>query len=443
MLDDQSDIMRGNYRFVQLLGKGGFANVYLCEHMTLDTQVAIKVLRKEYAHDGEKIAEFYQEARRTAHLRHRYIVRIHECDSGGDMHYYVMDYAPYGSLRQYCRPDNLLPLDVVVRYIKQAAEALQFMRDEGFIHRDVKPENLLISPRRNIWLCDLGIAVAIHGEAYVPLRDIRGTSGFVAPEQYRYRLYPASDQYSLAVVAYELLVGDSPFHGTPAQVREQHQHLQPPSLRAISPAISPAVERVVMKALSKDPRMRYSSVMAFANALEGACVSGQASRASIYATGNSVLRRSPVRYQPGNVGNMGNMGNMPVVEEQLQWESKYSEPLRELAQSSDAVSSRAPLAHPVPAQNQYLSSARYSKVGRHQQPQPQSLRPKRGQKAFRQMPVSRYLNIIEKRAFCVAYSVITFCIASALYYVGVELVFSFLIALVIFLVLQILVLPGG
>lgn len=140
MPEEQVPTRLGNYHQLQLSGKGGFARVYLGKHITLGTFAAIKVLRPKYARNEEKVADFYNEARLTARLKHRYIVGVLDCDQDEDFHFFVMDYAQNGLLRQYCEQGRLLPPDLVIKYIKQTASALQFVHNQSYIHRDVKPE---------------------------------------------------------------------------------------------------------------------------------------------------------------------------------------------------------------------------------------------------------------------------------------------------------------
>ncbi|HVB24903.1 MAG TPA: serine/threonine-protein kinase [Ktedonobacteraceae bacterium] len=335
MTDARLNTRLGNYRLVQYIGKGGYANVYLGEHITLGTYAAIKVLRTKYAASEEKVAQFYGEARLMAHLSNHRIVQVSDCsdrNNGENTHFFVMAYAPHGSLRQFCKQDNLLPLPVVIKYIKQIAEALQYVHDRGYIHRDVKPENILLDVHRNIWLCDFGIAIAIPVSPYEHVHDVGGTVEYMAPEQLRRGSVPASDQYALAIVTYVLLVGDCPFHGTSTEVAQQQKHVHPPSLRVKMPSIPPTVERVVLKALSKDPRMRYPNVWAYATALEQA-----------YQAYDE--RPLPSRHHPANIHvqplrmqrPLVDVQSQPVMSHQLAVD-KQSEPLRS-CQSSNAIHS--------------------------------------------------------------------------------------------------------
>ncbi len=258
----------GNYRLIQLLGQGNWASVYLGKHIHLNTQAAIKVLHEQLAnHD---MADFLNEARAIAHLRHPHIVQVLDFGIEGTTPFLVMDYAPNGNLRQRHPKGTQLPLNTVVSYVTQVAEALQYAHDKNLIHRDVKPENMLLGRNHEVLLSDFGIAIMIQSSRQQQVQDTAGTIAYMAPEQLRGKPRPASDQYALGIVVYEWFCGDRPFHGTLAELYSQHLSVSPPPLCERVPAIPAAVERVVLKALVKDPKERFASVHAFARALEEA-----------------------------------------------------------------------------------------------------------------------------------------------------------------------------
>jgi len=258
----------GNYRLVRLIGRGGFADVYLGEHVYLNTQVAIKILQTKLA--GDELGEFLKEARTIAHLVHPHIVRVMDFGVERETPFLVMDYAPNGTLRQRHPRGTTLPLAAILSYVKQVADALQYAHDEKFIHRDIKPENMLLGRRNEVLLSDFGIALIAQSSRYQHTYDVAGTVAYMAPEQIQGKPRPASDQYSLAVVVYEWLGGDRPFHGSFTEVCTQHLFAPPPPLREKVPTITPAVEEVVMIALAKDSSQRFKSVQALATALEQA-----------------------------------------------------------------------------------------------------------------------------------------------------------------------------
>jgi eukaryotic-like serine/threonine-protein kinase len=258
----------GGYRLIRRLGSGGFADVYLAEHLHLKTLAAIKVLRAHLA--PQDIDRFLLEARTIAHLNHPHIVRVFDFRMDGTTPFLVMEYAPEGTLRQAHPRGSIVPLASVVSYVKQVAAALQHAHTAKLIHRDVKPENMLLRSRDEVLLSDFGIAAVAHSASSLKTQDQCGTPQYMAPEQIQGKPRPASDQYALGVVVYEWLCGRPPFQGEPMQVLYQQTATPPPPLRDTVSAISPAVERVVLRALAKDPRQRFESIEAFAIALEQA-----------------------------------------------------------------------------------------------------------------------------------------------------------------------------
>ena len=258
----------GSYRLLRLLGQGGFAEVYLGEHVYLETQAAIKILHTQIA--GEDVDSFRREARTIARLVHPHIVRVFDFGIEGETPFLVMDYAPNGTVRKRHPKGIPLPLPTILGYVKQVAEALQYAHDEHFIHRDIKPENLLIGRRQEVLLSDFGIALIAQTSRSQSMQDVAGTASYMAPEQFQGKPRPASDQYSFAVMVYEWLTGACPFHGSFTEVASQHLFVPPPPLREKLQSISPMVEQVVMTALAKDPYQRFGSVQAFATAFEQA-----------------------------------------------------------------------------------------------------------------------------------------------------------------------------
>ena len=258
----------GNYRLVRLLGEGGFAQVYLGEHVYLHTQAAIKVLNMQLTSDS--LEWFRSEARTIARLFHPNIVRVLDFGVESVTPFLVLDYAPGGTLRQQHPSGKPIPLSTIVSYVKQVAEALQYAHDEKLIHRDVKPENMLLGRRKEVLLSDFGIALMVQSTRIPDLQNVAGTLSYTAPEQIQGKPRQASDQYSLGVVVYEWLSGEVPYNGSLTEIISQQLAVPPPPLRDKIPAISPSVEQVVMTALEKDPKKRFGTVREFALALEQA-----------------------------------------------------------------------------------------------------------------------------------------------------------------------------
>jgi serine/threonine protein kinase/ABC-type transport system substrate-binding protein len=260
----------GNYRLVSLLGQGGYAEVYLGQHVRFKQQAAIKVL---HAHLSEQEAQhFQQEAETIATLSHPGIIRVLDFDVQEGVPFLVMDYAPNGSLRQRYPKGSLVPLPVIVSSVKQVAEALQYAHEQKFIHRDVKPENMLVGRRQEILLSDFGIATIVHSTSSLST-SAEGTSGtlaYMAPEQIEGLPRPASDQYALGVVVYEWLCGERPFEGSVSELIAQQLSMTPLPLRERVATIPAKVEQVVLRALAKDPKARFASVKDFTTDLEQA-----------------------------------------------------------------------------------------------------------------------------------------------------------------------------
>jgi serine/threonine protein kinase/pSer/pThr/pTyr-binding forkhead associated (FHA) protein len=263
----------GNYRLSRFLGQGGFAEVYLGEHIYLDTLTAIKVLHTQLV--GQDVEQFRQEARTIAHLEHPHIVRLLDFGVEGTTPYLIMGYAPNGTMRDRYPRGTSLPLQQVVLYVKQISDALQYAHDRKIIHRDIKPENMLFGPEDQVVLSDFGIALVSQSSRYQQPNDMAGTIAYMAPEQIEAHPRPASDQYSLGIVVYEWLCGERPFHGSFTEIAVKHQLIAPPSLREKVPSLSAQVEQVVLTALAKNVKDRFGSMRAFATALEQASQVGE------------------------------------------------------------------------------------------------------------------------------------------------------------------------
>ncbi|SRR6266567_4494155 len=274
----------GHYRLIRQLGSGGFADVYQAEHIYLNTLAAVKLLNANLA-SGD-IQNFHNEARTIARLVHPHIVRILDFGMEESIPYLVMEYAPNGTMRQRHPKGTQVPLSLVVKYVRQVASALQHAHTHRLIHRDVKPENLLLGGNNELLLGDFGAALLTRTSLMLSAQNIIGTISYMAPEQLQGRPSPASDQYALGIVVYEWLCGSCPFQGPLAVVHNLQLYEPPPSLRARIPALSLAIEHVVMKALAKQPEQRFVTVQAFAEALEQASQHIQAPPPPLFLSGN-------------------------------------------------------------------------------------------------------------------------------------------------------------
>ena len=263
----------GNYRLVRLIGHGGFAEVYQAVHIHLKTSVAIKVLKTQLA--GNEIELFRKEALTIAHLDHPNIIRVLDFGIQNGVPFLIMDYAPNGTLRNQYPKGERIPLLSIIPHVRQVADALQHAHNQRIIHRDVKPENMLLGKHYEVLLSDFGISTIAHNTTSQSVQAAAGTIAYMAPEQIKGRPRPASDQYSLGVVVYEWLCGRTPFRGGFTEVAAQHYLASPPSLREYIPTISADVDSIILKALAKDPQQRFATIQAFAHALEDASTGGE------------------------------------------------------------------------------------------------------------------------------------------------------------------------
>ena len=258
----------GNYQLVRHLGRGAFSDVYLGIHIHLKTPAAIKLLHTELT--SNDVEKFRYEARTIARLEHPHIVRV--LDFGIEDHtpFFVMVYAPNGTLRQHHPKGSILSLATVVSYVTQTADALQFAHNQKFIHRDIKPENMLLGRNNELLLSDFGFVQIAQSSISQSTKEMAGTIPYMAPEQFHGKPRYASDQYSLGIVVYEWLTGDRPFQGSVLEIATQHMINPPPPIREKNPAIPLDVEQVLLTALAKEPQQRFATVQAFANALQQA-----------------------------------------------------------------------------------------------------------------------------------------------------------------------------
>ncbi len=279
----------GNYRVLRLLGRGGFSEVYLGEHAYLKNHAALKVLGTQLSEEDTE--EFLQEAQTLARLDHPHIVRVLDFAVHDGTPFLVMEYAAGGSLRELHPKGTRVSLEHITAYVTQVASALQYAHNQRLLHRDVKPGNMLLGARGQVLLSDFGLAMlmpsSLSGKTQAMDQSMTGTTPYLAPEQLQGQPQPASDQYALGVVVYEWLSGRRPFHGTPIEIAMQHLSASPPSLREMEPDLPPVIEEVVMRALAKEPELRFASVQDFATALQHAAHQAEYLSVTPLAAGNA------------------------------------------------------------------------------------------------------------------------------------------------------------
>lgn len=253
----------GDYQLLRRLGRGGMAEVYLAQQMSLERQVAFKVLKHSLSINETYVRRFHHEAQAAAKLTHANIVQIHEVGQVDGVHYIVQEYVPGRNLKQLLAHRGR-PFDApqVALILRQVAAALQKAADEGIIHRDIKPENIMLSNSGEVKVADFGLARIVTGNEKLELTQIGMTMGtplYMSPEQVEGKsVDPRSDLYSLGVTAYHVLAGRPPFDGdTALAVAVQHLKNEPTRLETIRPDVPDGLCRVVHRLLAKKVEDRY------------------------------------------------------------------------------------------------------------------------------------------------------------------------------------------
>ena len=257
------ELIAGRYEVQELVGTGGMSSVYRAHDRLLERDVAIKVLHEQFTADGEYVERFRREARAVAQLSHPNIVTVIDRGEQDDRQFIVFEYVDGENLKALIDREGPLPEREAIELALQVARALGFAHEEGLVHRDVKPQNVLLNDGRQAKVTDFGIArsLDVHG-GLTQTGTVMGTSDYIAPEQARgSRVDAQSDIYSLGTVLYELLTGEVPFAGDNfVAVAMQHINQPPPSVRERRPELSPCVDEVVRRAMAKEPRDRFRSM---------------------------------------------------------------------------------------------------------------------------------------------------------------------------------------
>jgi tRNA A-37 threonylcarbamoyl transferase component Bud32 len=261
------------YRLTRRIAGGGMATVYACEDQVLGRLVAVKVLSPGLAADPNARARFQREARAVARVSdHPHVVTIYDIGDSEGQAFITMEYFPGGTVSDRLKSGTPVPLPTVVRWLDEAASALDHAHAAGIVHRDVKPANLLLDGNGRLAVGDFGIARMATDSGMTATGTVLGTAAYLSPEQaLGESATAASDRYALAVVAFELLTGQRPFAGehVAAQARA-HVEAQPPRASALDPALPPAVDHVLLRGLEKDPDRRWPTACAMSEALEDA-----------------------------------------------------------------------------------------------------------------------------------------------------------------------------
>ncbi|WP_425615938.1 serine/threonine protein kinase [Anatilimnocola sp. NA78] len=266
----------GKYKLLRLLGSGGMSTVYLGEHTLMHRLRAIKVLPKGRVNDSSYLARFIREAQATASLDHPNIVKAYDIDNDGDTHYLVMEYIEGRDLQNIVKQEGPLPLEVACNYIAQAADGFQYSHENGLIHRDVKPANLLIDTKGQVKILDLGLALLADEErsslTVAHNENVLGTADYLSPEQARnsHTVDSRADIYSLGCTLYYALSGHAPFtDGSLAQRIAKHQTQMPEDIRKERAEVPRDLADICWKMIQKRPERRYAKMKDVSDALKG------------------------------------------------------------------------------------------------------------------------------------------------------------------------------
>jgi serine/threonine protein kinase len=300
----------GEYDIAGEIGRGGMAVVFLAHDLSLNRKVAIKALLPELLYTEGMDRRFKHEARIAAKLDHPNILVIHSVREANDLLYIVMKLVEGLPLSTIAKVSGPLPIPVVKLIVRHVADALAYAHGEGVVHRDVKPANIMVDRRGNVVVMDFGIAKAADDAHLTRTGLVIGTPAYMSPEQCLAQgVTSASDQYSLGVVAYELLTGKTPFRGSPLEMQWAHATSAPPSVRAVRPDCPPAIEGVVLRMMAKAPADRWPTLHEVSHALADDAPVASGARTALIALAGEVPNRrdatmpttpaSPVPIGPG------------------------------------------------------------------------------------------------------------------------------------------------
>lgn len=283
----------GDFELTEILGKGGMGIVYKGRQISLDREVAVKVLPASLTQKKDFVERFYREAKAIAKLNCPQIIQVYGAGDHEGKHYFAMEFINGEDLAEKLQRGDLFEIQKILFVIRETAEALAKAGEKNIIHRDIKPANIMITKKGEIKIMDFGLAKFItDGDDITQAGVVMGTVNYLSPEQGQgKRCDQRTDIYSLGVVMYELLTGKVPFQGeNPSSVIYQHIHTKPPLPSELNNSVPKDVEAVVMKCLRKDPNQRYFSASELVKDIE-AIEAGKAPKTGLIANRKMVMKR--------------------------------------------------------------------------------------------------------------------------------------------------------
>ena len=283
------------YEIVKTIGEGGMANVYLANDIILDRKVAVKVLRGDLSGDEKFIRRFQREALSVSNLSHPNIVEVYDVGEEEGNHYIVMEYVEGRTLKQLVQKRGPLTIPEVKDIMMQLTDGLAHAHDAYIIHRDIKPQNILILDNGVLKITDFGIAVAMNATQLTQTNSVMGSVHYLPPELANGKGSTIkSDIYSVGVLMYELLMGEVPFKGDNAvEIALKHMKEKMPSVKKNNPVIPQSIENIILKATAKNPRNRYNDVREMYKDLES-CLERENEKRYVYPYPESDLEDTMV-----------------------------------------------------------------------------------------------------------------------------------------------------
>ncbi len=319
------EVIGDRYELQDAIGRGGMATIFRAVDFRMGRTVAVKILREVYSSDPKFVTRFQREARAASALQHPNIVQVFDYGQSAENYYIVMEFVEGTDLRRYLKRHGVLSSERAIEIAHDVSLGLGAAHRRGIVHRDVKPQNILLNDEGLVKLTDFGIASMYKdagAERLTTTGMTLGTVQYYAPEQAQGEVVtPAADVYALGIVLYEMLTGRTPFDGdTPVAVAMRHIQDVPDPPSSLNPRIPPALERIIMRCLEKDPRDRFKDGDALAYALENlGRASGRRTGVGVAAQGRSQFASPGPRSGPGRSGinppaiSSGPRGRAPVV----------------------------------------------------------------------------------------------------------------------------------